>query len=281
MDKQNIKNGLKDYDQDKVDAYIDYLEKTSKAIGSDKKLKNPWMAYRKDEELISYFKKVAEDGLVFDGTHITLQSTGVSYDYIAYKNKMLLIYPETLFDIALVYKDDKFKFEKQSGKVIYQHEMNNPFDQRQENIIGGYCVIINKRGEFITSLSASQIEKHRKVAKTDTIWKSWFHEMCLKTIIKKACKQHFQDIFQNIETIDNENYDVEQPLEISIKDKAAVEKIASLEELKKYYHENKDRNAGVLADFNKLISNRKAEIEDAGKENEEKDDSVRQPGEDG
>ena len=140
MDRQNIKTELKDHDQSKVDAYIDYLEKILKAKDKDEKLKNPWMKYKKDEELISHFKKVAEDGLVFDGVHITLQSTGVSYDYIAYKNKMLLIYPETLFDIALVYKDDKFKFEKQSGKVIYQHEMSNPFDQSEERIEGGYCI---------------------------------------------------------------------------------------------------------------------------------------------
>lgn len=168
MDIKVIKNALTDYDQDKVKTYIDYLVRLANEKDKDKKLKNPWMGYKKDDELISYFKKVAKDGLVFDGVHITLQSIGVSYDYIAYKNKMLLIYPETLFDIALVYKDDKFRFEKQSGKVVYHHEMSNPFDQRQENIIGGYCIIVNKRGEFITSLSASQIEKHRKVPKRMT-----------------------------------------------------------------------------------------------------------------
>ena len=286
MNIKNIKDALPEYDQDKVRIYVDYLTKLLNAKNRDKTPKNPWMKYKTDDELISFFKKVSLDGLEFDGNHITLQSTGVSYDYIAFKNKMYLIYPESLIDVALVYKDDTFRFEKQSGKVIYTHNINNPFNQEQFDIIGGYCVIKNKRGEFITLLSKDNIEKHRKVAKTDTIWKAWFHEMCFKTLIKKACKQHFADIFQNIETIDNENYDLDQPLGISIEDKTAVEKIETVEELKKFWQDNQGRNAGVLKDFNKLISNRKAEIEK--KEPEEKgegqpdgDDSVRSPGEEG
>ena len=68
--------------------------------------------------------------------------------------------------MQLVYTDDKFSFEKHSGKVVYQHEINNPFDEKKdENVIGGYCVIKNKRGEFLTLLSKNEIEKHRKVFK--------------------------------------------------------------------------------------------------------------------
>ena len=67
------------------------------------------MKYKSDAELVSSFKKVALDGLSIDGVHITLQSTGISYDYTAFKNKMLMVYPETLFDISLVYKDDEYK----------------------------------------------------------------------------------------------------------------------------------------------------------------------------
>jgi hypothetical protein len=286
MNIQIIKKALDAYDPNKIEAYTEYLLKLRDAKDKHKKLKNPWMAYRKDEELISYYKKVAEDGLCFDGIHITLQSTGVSYDYIAYKNKMLLAYPETLFDVALVYKDDTFKFEKQSGKVIYIHQINNPFDQSQENIVGGYCVIKNKRGEFLTLLSAANIEKHRKSAKTDTIWTAWFHEMCLKTLIKKACKQHFADMYQNIETLDNENYNPEQPLDIDIKDKTATEKLLTIPEIEQYWRDNKGRNAGILEQFTKLCANRKVEIEQAEKKKAEEnksqndqDDSGRVPGE--
>lgn len=273
MDINKITQALSNYDHLKVLAYTNYLKKIESAKNKDGTLKNSWMKYRSDEDFVSCFRQVVLDGLDFDGVHITLQPTGVSYDYIAYKNKMYLVYPESLIDVALVYKDDTFKFEKQSGKVVYVHNINNPFDQNQGDIIGGYCVIKNKRGEFITLLSKENIEKHRKVAKTDFIWQSWFHEMCLKTLIKKACKQHFADIFQNIETVDNENYDLEQPLGIDIKDKAAVEALESIPEIEQYWLNNKGRNSGVLKDFTKLCADRKAEIEkEAGKEAETLED---------
>lgn len=287
MNIKTIKDALPEYDQDKVRVYIDYLTKLLNAKNKDKSSKNPWMKYKTDDELISFFKKVSLDGLDFDGNHITLQSTGVSYDYIAFKNKMYLIYPESLIDVALVYKDDTFRFEKQSGKVIYTHNLNNPFNQEQSDIIGGYCVIKNKRGEFITLLSAEQIQKHRKIAKTDKIWSQWFHEMALKTLIKKACRQHFADIYSNIETLDNEGYDLEQPLGVSIEDKAAVEKIETIEELKKFWQDNQGRNAGILKDFNKLISNQKAKIEIAKIEADKRlventeEEPEKEPGSDG
>lgn len=288
MNIKAIKDSLPEYDQDKVKIYTDYLTRLLNAKNKDGTPKNPWMKYKTDDELISFFKKVFLDGLDFDGIYITLQSTGVSYDYIAFKNKMYLIYPESLIDVALVYKDDTFRFEKQSGKVIYTHNLNNPFNQEQTDIIGGYCVIKNKRGEFITLLSKDNIEKHRKVAKTDTIWKAWFHEMCFKTLIKKACKQHFADIFQNIETIDNENIDLELPLDVNSETKAEIEKIEAVEPLEKYYLENKGKNAGVLEGFIKLLTKRKVEIEkieadkklaeDTGKETKK---VSREPGEEG
>lgn len=262
MDIKAIKNGLSDHGTTKVEIYINYLIELSTSKDGNKKLKNPWFKYRTDQELINNFKKVATDGLSIDGEHITLQSTGISYDYIAFKNKMMLTYPESIIDVGLVYKDDTFKFEKQSGKVVYAHQINNPFNQDENNIIGGYCVIKNKRGEFITILSKDNIEKHRKVARTDAIWKAWYHEKCLVVIIKKACKQHFQDIYQNIETIDNENYDLSKSLDVDIDDKSSIESITTIEELRQYWKDHQGRNAGVLKEFNELLAKRKDEIED-------------------
>lgn len=209
MNPDAIKQGLKKYPENQVNNYIAYLQRlaTEKQKGN---LKNPWMNQRTDDFLIRIFKVVADDGLVFDGDDITLQSTGVSYNYQAYKNKMLLAYPESVIDVSLVYQDDTFQFQKQSGKVQYTHTIGNPFNRDETAIIGAYCVIKNHRGEFLTLLSKKDIDKHRKVAKTDYIWKSWFAEMALKTIMKKACKQHFKDVFSNIEAMDNENYDLEK-----------------------------------------------------------------------
>jgi len=209
MNETALTKLLKGSDETQVSRYVAYL-KTLESEKKDGKLKNPWMKYRKDEWLARIFKIVEADGLVFDGVTITLQSTGVSYNYQAYKNKMLLVYPETIFDVQIVHKDDKFQFQKESGHVKYSHFIADPFSQSEKTMVGAYSVIKNKRGEFLTLLSKDDIDKHRKVAKTQTIWKNWFIEMAMKTIIKKACKQHFNDIFQEIETLDNENYDLEK-----------------------------------------------------------------------
>jgi len=218
--------------------------------------KNVWMKTKGEQEMADLYKRVAKDGLVFDGKHITLQSTGVSYDYVAYKNKMLIAYPESKIDMALVYEGDEFSVAKESGSVMYHHNLKDPFKREDKNIIGGYCVIINKRGDFITTLSLADIEKHRKVAKTDFIWKQWFAEMALKTVIKKAIKQHFDDIYQGIEELDNENYNLENPIGLDIKIKQEIDAIGTMEELTKYYNANK----GKGADFDKAIAVRKADL---------------------
>jgi len=218
--------------------------------------KNIFMKTKGEQEMADLYKRVAKDGLVFDGKHITLQSTGVSYDYVAYKNKMLIAYPESKIDMALVYKDDEFSASKESGSVIYHHNIANPFSREDKDIIGGYCVIQNKRGEFLTTLGSADIDKHRKVAKTDFIWRQWFAEMCLKTVIKKACKQHFDDVYENIEALDNENYNLENPIGLDIKIKQEIDAITTMEELTKYYQANK----GKGADFDRYIAIKKADL---------------------
>ena len=154
MNKTAITNGLKDFDTFQVKVYVDYLEHIENDTDKNGIIRNKWMKYRDDEYLIDCFKQVASEGLVFDGVHITLQTTGISYDYQAYKNKMLIAYPESTVDDSLVYKEDFFESKKESGKVIYSHIINNPFSRKDEDLIGGYCVIKNKRGEFITLLGS-------------------------------------------------------------------------------------------------------------------------------
>lgn len=199
------------YNKVEVEMFAAYCMRTAnEKKRDDGQLKNPWMQKKTAAELEKLYRRVLKDGMPFDGVHITLQSTGVSYDYVAYKNKMLIVYPESLIDIGLVYKDDTFRFQKVSGKVTYNHELSNPFEQQDDKVIGGYCVIKNKRGEFLTILSKAEIQKHRNVAKTDYIWKAWFKEMVMKTLIKKAVKYHFQDVFESIDELDNENYDLDK-----------------------------------------------------------------------
>ena len=252
-----IKSHLTKFDNDEVEIFINYLNHLANEKKNGK-YKNPWIQHRNDEYLAGCFKAVNKDGLAFDGRHITLQSTGISFDYIAFKNKMLIVYPESLFDVQLVREGDKFSFSKVSGKVSYQHEIANPFGDSE--IVGAYCIIKNKRGEFLTTLSRTEIDKHRKTAKTDFVWAAWFAEMALKTVIKKACKNHFADIFSDIEVLDNESQDVNQPLGISIETKQAIEAIKTIEELNNYYKANNGANSVVMEDFTKACASRKETI---------------------
>ena len=86
--------------------------------------------------------------------------------------------------------------------------------------------------------------------------------MCLKTLIKKACSKHFNDIYQNIETLDNENYDLENSTEISVKTKQEIENLTTIKECEQYYNEHSEENAEVLSDFIKTLATRKQQIKE-------------------
>ena len=254
MEKKKLLEWLKDYDIIEVENYIKYLEQLRDEKDKNKETKNKWFWFKSDDDLINYFKKVKNQWLVFDWKHITLQSTWISFDYIALKNKMLLVYPESLIDVQLVYEWDEIEFWKESWKIAYKHILTNPFLRDETKIIWAYCVIKNKRWEFLTTLNSKELEKHRKTAKTDYIWASWFSEMSLKTIIKKAVKIHFDDIYSEIIEIDNEENDLNNPINIELSWKQEIEAIQTIEELKEYYLKNK----GKWKEFDIAVNNRKA-----------------------
>lgn len=239
MNYENLKKELSSHErQAEIDVYFSYLKKLE--VEKDMKtgdLKNKWFQYFTEKQAADLFKKVAIDNLFIDGDTITLQFKGsvmLSYNYQAYKNKLLNIYPETLFDIQNVHEGDIFNFKKESGKVVYSHEITNPFNT-DKKIIGCYCIIKNSRGEFIETLNMDDIKKMRAVAKTDFIWKAWEGEMILKSVIKRACKRHFKDLVVNIEKTDNEDYDLEKPLIIEESDenaKTILNAAKTLDELK-------------------------------------------------
>lgn len=239
---------LKDWkNKEEVETFGAYCQKLLVEKNKDNgSLKNPWFQGRSPSELAEVFKRVANDGLVFDGKHVTFQSTGVSYDYVAYKNKMLKAYPESKIDIGTVAKEDEVSFEKVDGTVIYRQIIKNPFaSPTEETIIGAFCVIKNSRGDFLTTLSKEEIEKHRKVARTDFIWKAWFKEMVLKTVIKKACKQHFDDVTAKMDEVDNENNDITNPLDLELQYKQEIDQLDTLEELDAYRQANSGKGKDV------------------------------------
>jgi len=257
IDKRKITDWLNKYNQIDVTNYINYLI----SINSQK---NIWIDSIKEEKHIDNFKKVFETWLVFDWKHVTIQSNWINYDYIAYKNLMLLKYPESIIDMQLVYHNDEIIFWKESWKISYTHKIVDPFSRTEKDLKWGYCVIKNKRGEFLTILNSNDIEKHRKIAKTDFIWKARFYEMCLKTIIKKAVKIHFDDIYSSIIEEDNKENDLEKAIDLSWIEE--IDNINNLEELRKYYKLNEWK----WKDFAKYII-KKSEIL---KSNLKKDENI-------
>lgn len=273
MDYKKLLEGLKEFNQVEVKVFVNYLNELQNA--KDKQTqqpKNKWFGYFKAEQAIDLYKKVALDNLFIDGDTITLQFKGKvmpNYNYQAYKNRLLNVYPETLFDMQNVVQGDKFEFRKENGQVFYKHKLSSPFSDGEPNIIGTYCIIKNNRGHFIETLNKTEIEKMKNVAKTKNIWQQWYGEMVLKSVIKRACKRHFKDKFTNIETLDNENYDLElseTPFDLQVE----ITKCSTFDELNNFYKENKDSVEDEVT-FMKLLGERKQELiqeQNGGKDGE-------------
>jgi len=262
--RQAIKSMLKDFNEVNVSTFIKYVEYLGYAKNTKGERIADFIDKKSNEWLVETFKKVDAEGLAFDGKHVTLTSRGVTYDYIAYKNKVLLIYPESVFDVQAVYEGDEFAFKKESGRVVYSHSLSNPFvkTKRDENIIGAYCVIKNSRGEFLTTINQVDISKHRAKAMSDSIWKEWFLDMVLKTVIRKACKIHFDDIVGAMIIEDEKYTDLDNPIGVDLAVKQAIEKADTIDALTAIYKAH-----GKQEGVNALLTKRKNEI--ASKKEEE------------
>jgi hypothetical protein len=222
--------------------------------------KNKWFPFFKEDEAIDIYKKVAKDNVFIDGETITISNRGkiiVSYNYQAYKNLLLNVYPESTFDIQVVNEGDDFSFFKDSGRVIYSHRLKDPF-ANHKTIIGTYCIIKNNRGEFLETLNMEDIAKMKAVATTKNIWDAWESEMVLKSVIKRACKRHFRDIVVNVEKLDNENYDLNLANVDTIV-QSAIEKTTKFAELTKIYNENVN-SVSDKVNFIRLLGERKEQL---------------------
>lgn len=257
---ENIKKLLKNYDAEKVDIYISYLKALKTEKNKEGKLVNWWFDKVTSEQFADVFKKEAIKGLFIDGDSVTLtyrKKLIVTYDYHAYKNKVMLSYPETIFDFQIVYKEDSFTFRKESGKVIYSHTITNPFDTKKE-IQGAYGVIKNRKGEFIEFLTMEDIAKMKNTSMMKNIWNTWFDRMVLKSIIRRICNIHFKDITKDLDVIDNESNDLNATNinELIQKD---IENAKTQEDLTKIYNQNIG-NIEDVEGFINMLSEKKKEL---------------------
>ena len=161
------------------------------------------------QELIDIGVRWDRLGLPVDGTNVMI--TGKAMAMITangYKNKVLQLYPGTVWDQQLVRKGDVFTISKQDGKISYSHVISDPFGSQP--IVGAYVLIKNKRGEFFESLNPEDYQKMRGQSKQMALWDKWSSEFWNKSVVKRACKRHFNDDFEEIEAYDNQHYGIDE-----------------------------------------------------------------------
>ena len=148
-------------------------------------------------------------GIPLDGLNAAITGKNKVYiTWVGYKNKVLSLYPEAQFDVSLVKEGDEYSFSKESGEVIYSHKMADPF--ASPKIKGAYAVLKYDRGEVLETLDVETFNKMKASSQLKSSWQNWESEFWLKSVIKRVCKRAFHDEFEEIEKIDNENYDMEQ-----------------------------------------------------------------------
>jgi len=158
-----------------------------------------------DKSLLSMALKFWRMGLTIDGVNVVIAGNNMAMvTYHGYKNTVLRVYPETEIDMQIVREGDTFNLAKESGSIVYSHTISDPFGNKP--IVGAYAVIKNKRGEFVETLNRSDFEAMKDGSKQKYLWTSWESEFWLKSVLKRACKRHFNDIVEDIDKNDNEDF---------------------------------------------------------------------------
>lgn len=182
--------------------------------------------------LVNLALKYNQLGVTIDGVNAVISGKNMAMvTYHGYKNVILRVYPETKIDMQLVRDGDTFNLSKESGEVVYSHQINDPFANKP--IIGAYCIIKNKRGEFAELLNAEDFKSMKNASKQSYLWDSWASEFWLKSVLKRACKRHFNDITSDIDKNDNENFGIDEPADIYTDDEIQlrIDKSNSAKEL--------------------------------------------------
>jgi len=140
------------------------------------------------------------------GNKVTLQ---IGYKGYIYKIKK--IYPNTQFQVNLVYEGDEIKVKTKDNNDYVDHERVNSFSKSNDKIIGVYTIITFDNGKSVVeTMDKKEIDliKSKTKAKDGGVWKEWYGEMAKKAVIKRACKIHFSGEISNLDEFDNKQYDI-------------------------------------------------------------------------
>jgi hypothetical protein len=233
-----IDKKMPEHDVNKILAYL------SGAINAEQYKDKKPVTSNTIDMLYTLIFKWWNQGLLIDGVNVVITGKNMAMvTFHGYKNKVLQTYPETQFDIQLVREGDEFSVSKESGAVVYQHNIGDPFTDTEPVIKGAYVVFKNKRGEFIETLNRTDYLKMKKASGQKT-WDDWASEFWLKSVIKRACKRHFYDVVEEIDKMDNEDFGL-------FASDHATEQPDVAEHVKKTIEHIK--GAADLADLNKIF----------------------------
>jgi hypothetical protein len=214
---------------DKINQFLAYVqgEKTKEAAAIDKAKREgknrPYtpVTSNTDDQLYTMAFKFWGLGLVIDGINVVITGRGMALPtFHGYKNKVKQIYPDATFDVQLVREGDTTSFAKESGSIVYSHQLGSPFEEKK--IQGAYCVISFGGQQYLETLNERDYTAMKAASKNPSTWDKWPSEFWLKSVIKRACKRHFNDITIELDKYDNELYGINEQVKAPADKKASI-----------------------------------------------------------
>lgn len=89
---------------------------------------------------------------------------------------------------VIVRECDEWSINPANSSIDHSYDPFNP-ERAASAIVGAYCrVVYNDGHTWDLPMPIAAIEKRRAIAQTDNVWKTWYEEMCMKTVIRQAAK---------------------------------------------------------------------------------------------
>ncbi len=206
-----------EYESSKINKALAYLS-TEQAKKDNNVVKH------NDLELYNMIVKYFNAGTNLDGINVIVAGKNMGLiTYHGYMNKVKQNHKDVFFDVQLVRDGDTFSFAKESGSVVYTHNISNPFEATPKDIIGAYCVVKFEGGnESLELLNSEDYTKMKDSSRNKGTWEKWESEFWRKSVIKRACKIYFAEEVAELEKIDNEDYGLAEKVKASDELKKAI-----------------------------------------------------------
>jgi recombination protein RecT len=203
-----------------ISRHIDNLnDKILSFVYQCKKIKSTDLAKCTLASIAEAFKTSLDIGIPVDATqkaYLLVYGNELTYQ-IGYKGllyKVRKFRPGIYIEVNLLYKDDEFSYQSQSGKAEYTYKPKNPTRADFGQVSGGFVFMswLQNGREYscIHTMSREEIDQARKASKAGNYgpWNSWPGEMMKKVILRRACKIEFigDPEMEAVLDIDNREY---------------------------------------------------------------------------